>query len=316
MARLARRQERELRAWLYGIADVGEPSHLHAAVEAMAVEVETDHDVRVEAVVVGDQPLDDDLASLVAALREASSTPPSTPASSRSTSSSRPTDTELVGVRPRHRSRVRPQRACPPTGAASASRSSAASHALGGDGTRSSRGRVRHRGRAARAARPAMSVARRAGRRPRPVPRRRARRARRAVRAETSARRGSRSSAKRPTSTTAIAVIRRHDPDVVVARRAPAGWRRPGGHRRRARRSLDRRGSWRCRCPTRPRTSSPSSAPARADTSPRRSTPTRWSTRSRACTTATRCSRRGWPGSCSTRSPATCPPPATPSSIS
>lgn len=71
MGALARRQERELRAWLYGTAPVGEPTTLHAAIDAMAVEVETDHDVRVEAVVVGDQPLDEPSRTLIAALREA-----------------------------------------------------------------------------------------------------------------------------------------------------------------------------------------------------------------------------------------------------
>lgn len=71
MASLARRQERELRAWLYGVAREGEPASLHEAVEALAVEVERDHDVRVEAVVVGDQPLDDAARALVAAVREA-----------------------------------------------------------------------------------------------------------------------------------------------------------------------------------------------------------------------------------------------------
>jgi signal transduction histidine kinase len=71
MAQLARRQERELRAWLYGSARVGEPASLHAAIEAMTVAIEADHDVRVEAVVVGDQPLDEASRTLVAAVREA-----------------------------------------------------------------------------------------------------------------------------------------------------------------------------------------------------------------------------------------------------
>jgi signal transduction histidine kinase/phage shock protein PspC (stress-responsive transcriptional regulator) len=71
MTTLARRQERELRAWLYGTTYEGEPRSLHAALDAMAVAVEADHDVRVEAVVVGDQPLDDASRALVAAVREA-----------------------------------------------------------------------------------------------------------------------------------------------------------------------------------------------------------------------------------------------------
>jgi signal transduction histidine kinase len=71
MAQLARRQERELRAWLYGTAHAGDATSLHAAIEAMTVAIEADHDVRVEAVVVGDQPLDEASRTLVAAVREA-----------------------------------------------------------------------------------------------------------------------------------------------------------------------------------------------------------------------------------------------------
>jgi signal transduction histidine kinase/phage shock protein PspC (stress-responsive transcriptional regulator) len=71
MTSIARRQERELRAWLYGTTREGEPASLHAAIDALAVAIETDHDIRVEAVVVGDQPLDDASRALVAAVREA-----------------------------------------------------------------------------------------------------------------------------------------------------------------------------------------------------------------------------------------------------
>jgi signal transduction histidine kinase/phage shock protein PspC (stress-responsive transcriptional regulator) len=71
MTTIARRQERELRAWLYGTTHEGEPTSLHAAIDALAVGVEADHDIRVEAVVVGDQPLDDAARALVAAVREA-----------------------------------------------------------------------------------------------------------------------------------------------------------------------------------------------------------------------------------------------------
>jgi phage shock protein PspC (stress-responsive transcriptional regulator)/anti-sigma regulatory factor (Ser/Thr protein kinase) len=67
---LARQQERELREWLYGT--VGATSEtLDAAVRAMAHEVETAYDVRVELVVVGDALMDADLVSFVGALREA-----------------------------------------------------------------------------------------------------------------------------------------------------------------------------------------------------------------------------------------------------
>jgi len=68
---IARRQERELRAWLYGTTHEGDPTSLHTAIDALAVGIEADHDIRVEAVVVGDQPLDAASSALVAAVREA-----------------------------------------------------------------------------------------------------------------------------------------------------------------------------------------------------------------------------------------------------
>ena len=76
--RLARSQERELRAWLYGPpgGDTGHPAAatdatLAATLAAAAGEVEDDYGVRVAPVVVGDAPLDPDTAALVAAAREA-----------------------------------------------------------------------------------------------------------------------------------------------------------------------------------------------------------------------------------------------------
>ncbi len=71
MSSLARRQERELRAWLYGDTLPGRPTTVAAAVESMATDIESDHHVRVEAVVVGDQPLDDSAVTMLSALREA-----------------------------------------------------------------------------------------------------------------------------------------------------------------------------------------------------------------------------------------------------
>jgi signal transduction histidine kinase/phage shock protein PspC (stress-responsive transcriptional regulator) len=69
---LARRQERELRAWLYGDPSRRQqPSTLASAVELMAEEVEARHDVEVDVVNVGDFPLDERVAALVAAAREA-----------------------------------------------------------------------------------------------------------------------------------------------------------------------------------------------------------------------------------------------------
>jgi signal transduction histidine kinase len=71
MVSLARRQERELRSWLYGGRPVGQPASLTAAVEMMAAAIEVDHEVRVEVVTVGDAPLDDAETTFLAALREA-----------------------------------------------------------------------------------------------------------------------------------------------------------------------------------------------------------------------------------------------------
>jgi signal transduction histidine kinase len=68
VAALARRQERELRAWL----NESRPSGTFAAaLDAAASEVEGDHHVPIEVVTVGDAPLDDRTAALVAAVREA-----------------------------------------------------------------------------------------------------------------------------------------------------------------------------------------------------------------------------------------------------
>jgi signal transduction histidine kinase len=70
VAALARRQERELRAWLNGARS--EPSRtLAGALQAVVAEVEDDHGVPVEVVAVGDCPLDEATEALVAAAREA-----------------------------------------------------------------------------------------------------------------------------------------------------------------------------------------------------------------------------------------------------
>jgi signal transduction histidine kinase/phage shock protein PspC (stress-responsive transcriptional regulator) len=70
---LARRQERELRAWLYdrrsGASDV--PDGLAAVLDRVTADVEGDHGVAVDVVVVGDCPVDEDVDALVAAVREA-----------------------------------------------------------------------------------------------------------------------------------------------------------------------------------------------------------------------------------------------------
>jgi len=75
VVQLARAQERELRSWLFdgrapGSLD-GQVTTLAAGVRLIQQEVEAQHGVSVEAVTVGDCELDDDLAALLAAAREA-----------------------------------------------------------------------------------------------------------------------------------------------------------------------------------------------------------------------------------------------------
>jgi len=70
VAALARRQERELRAWLNNTRPSGEET-LGSALEAAAAEVEGDHHVPIEVVTVGDAPLDERGVAIVAAAREA-----------------------------------------------------------------------------------------------------------------------------------------------------------------------------------------------------------------------------------------------------
>jgi len=67
---LARRQERELRSWLYSGPDRA-PGTLASAIEAMAAEVEDVHGVEVDVVSVGDTPLGPHTVALVQAAREA-----------------------------------------------------------------------------------------------------------------------------------------------------------------------------------------------------------------------------------------------------
>jgi signal transduction histidine kinase len=68
-ATLARTQERDLRAWLYG---TGAPAgSLRAAVEEAAAALETRHRTPIDVVVVGDTPLDGPLQALVQAASEA-----------------------------------------------------------------------------------------------------------------------------------------------------------------------------------------------------------------------------------------------------
>ena len=71
VSRLARSQERELRAWLYDPKVVREGGTWAGLVAGVVAEVEADHELLVDSVVVGDSPMDDALADLGAATREA-----------------------------------------------------------------------------------------------------------------------------------------------------------------------------------------------------------------------------------------------------
>lgn len=71
---IARRQERELRQWLYGEWSRGQepaPETVRAALVEEAQRIEADRGVAIEVVGVGDAPLTDDTVALVAAAREA-----------------------------------------------------------------------------------------------------------------------------------------------------------------------------------------------------------------------------------------------------
>jgi signal transduction histidine kinase/phage shock protein PspC (stress-responsive transcriptional regulator) len=71
VATLARRQERELRAWLSDAGEARPDERLADALQATAAAVEEQFGTPVEVVAVGDRPLDDRHRALVAAAREA-----------------------------------------------------------------------------------------------------------------------------------------------------------------------------------------------------------------------------------------------------
>jgi len=71
VATLARRQERELRSWLFGGGSMSDDGTLGAALRRVAAEVEDAHGVAIDVVAVGDRPLDASGEALIAAAREA-----------------------------------------------------------------------------------------------------------------------------------------------------------------------------------------------------------------------------------------------------
>ena len=71
VAGLARRQERELRRWLYERGDGPEAATFAGALQQAAAEVEDLYKVRIEVVTVGDRSLDESLLATVSSAREA-----------------------------------------------------------------------------------------------------------------------------------------------------------------------------------------------------------------------------------------------------
>ena len=126
VAALARRQERELRAWLNGARPGRATATLAGALEAAAAEVEDDHGVPVEVVTVGDRPLDERAEALVAAAREALVNAVKFAGPEPISRLRRGRGRPRRGLRARPRPGLRPRRRSRPTGAACASRSSGA----------------------------------------------------------------------------------------------------------------------------------------------------------------------------------------------
>ena len=109
VAALARRQERELRAWLFDGSAPGPTDSLAAAIEAAAAEVEDAHAVAIDVVAVGDRALDDPGSALVAATREALTNAAKFAAGAGADRRLRRDEPGPgAGVRPRPRRRLRP----------------------------------------------------------------------------------------------------------------------------------------------------------------------------------------------------------------
>jgi phage shock protein PspC (stress-responsive transcriptional regulator) len=108
VARLARGQERELRAWLYR-SEGDRESRLAAALDGVSAEVEDAYAVQVESVVVGDADVDTRLAAVVQATREALVNA-ARHAGVSTVSLYAEVEPDRVSVRPRPRDRFRPGR--------------------------------------------------------------------------------------------------------------------------------------------------------------------------------------------------------------
>jgi signal transduction histidine kinase len=71
VAQLARRQERELRSWLFDADRAPASDSLAASLELAAAEIEDAHRVPIDVVAVGDRPMDERAEAIAAAAREA-----------------------------------------------------------------------------------------------------------------------------------------------------------------------------------------------------------------------------------------------------
>ncbi len=295
VVRLARIQERELRHWLFDPATLGrqpdQPATLAGSAAELEREIEDSYGVGLELIVVGDCLMDDDVAALVAAGREASV--------NAAKWSGAPEVSVFVEVEPTTVSMfVRDLGTGFEPGLVPADRQGISRSIVERmePPRRTGRGaqhpRIGHRGRAGAAPpdRPPMSgdgrtrvfvvddhALIRSG-----------------IRAELGDAVDVVGEADEVDA--AVELICERLPDVVLL-----DVHMPGGGGRAvldagARPSPPRWRSWRCRCRMRPRTSSTSSGQVHAATSPRTSRDRSWSTPSAGSPEGTPSSRRGWPG--------------------
>ena len=106
---LARRQERELRRWLYGSGYGASATFADALADAVA-DIEEAHGARIELASAGDAPLDDPLTQLVLAAREAMANAAKHSTARRDLGLRRGRRRDDRRLRPRPRRRLRPAR--------------------------------------------------------------------------------------------------------------------------------------------------------------------------------------------------------------